>query len=30
VSEVEHQLDSYIEHDSLRFRIEAHLALCRA
>jgi len=30
VSEVEHDLDSYIEHDSLRFPIEAHLAACHA
>jgi SAM-dependent methyltransferase len=30
VSEVEHDLDSYIEYDSLRFPIEAHLAACRA
>jgi hypothetical protein len=30
LSEVEHDLDSYIEHDSLRFPIEAHLAVCHA
>lgn len=30
VGEVEHDLDSYIEHDSLRFPIEAYLAACRA
>jgi hypothetical protein len=30
VSEVEHDLDAYMEHDSLCFPIEAHLAVCRA
>ena len=30
VSQVAHDLESYIEHDSLRFPIEAHLAVCHA
>jgi hypothetical protein len=30
VREVEHDLDPYIEPDSLCFPIEAHLAVCRA
>jgi hypothetical protein len=30
VSEVEHDLESYIEKNSLSFPIEAHLVVCRA